>query len=82
MDGQVSATGKSVSTIRWRMNVFEPMLSRLAAIDGLADPVQAYCDILHHRYIMSSGVGSDVGTEAAYADWLARGRPGYPLDER
>lgn len=80
VEGQATPTGKSVSAIRWRMNVFEPMLARLAAIDGVADPVQAYCDILHQRYIMSSGAGTDVGTEAAFDDWVARGRPGYPLD--
>jgi hypothetical protein len=62
------------------MSAFEPTLARLSAINGIADPVQAYCDLLHHRYVMSSGVGTDVGTEAAMQDWLARGRPGYPLE--
>lgn len=76
--GAETPAGKSVSSIQWRVGVFEPMLTRLAEIDD-ADPVQAYCDLLHHRYVMSSGVGSDVGTEAAMEDWLARGRPGYPL---
>ncbi|MDH4308851.1 MAG: DUF4032 domain-containing protein [Acidimicrobiia bacterium] len=73
-------TGKNLSAIMWRTTVFEALISRLAAIDGLADPIQAYCDLLHHRYVMSTGAGTDVGTEAAFEDWLARGRPGYPLD--
>jgi hypothetical protein len=76
--GAETPAGKSVSSIQWRVTVLEPMLARLADIDD-ADPVQAYCDLLHHRYVMSSGVGSDVGTEAALDDWLERGRPGYPL---
>jgi hypothetical protein len=78
--GSETATGKSVSSIQWRMSAFEPTLARLSAMDEIADPVQAYCDLLHHRYVMSSGVGSDVGTEAAMQDWLERGRPGYPLE--
>jgi Domain of unknown function (DUF4032)/Lipopolysaccharide kinase (Kdo/WaaP) family len=76
--GAETPAGKSVSSIQWRVTVLEPMLTRLAEIDD-ADPVQAYCDLLHHRYVMSSGVGSDVGTEAAFEDWMVRGRPGYPL---
>jgi hypothetical protein len=81
-EGQDSPTGKSVAAIRWRMSVFEPMLARLTALEHDVDPIQAYCDVLYHRYIMSSGVGSDVGTEAAYTDWLERGKPGYPLEDR
>ncbi len=77
-----SATGKSIVAIQWRATVFEPMLARLAAIGGVADPIQAYCDVLYHRYMMSTGAGSDVGIEAAVADWMERGRPGYPLDSR
>jgi hypothetical protein len=74
-----SPSGKSISSIQWRVSAFEPMLNRLSAMTEVSDPIQAYCDLLHHRYIMSSGVGSDVGTEAALEDWLERGRPGYPL---
>ncbi len=55
------------------------MLELLAQTNGVSDPVQAYCDLLHHRFVMAEGTGTDVSTEAAYDDWLARGRPGYPL---
>lgn len=72
-------TGKSISSIQWRVGEFEPMLARLSAMGDVADPVQAYCDLLYHRYIMSSGSGVDVGTEAALEDWLERRRPGYPV---
>lgn len=75
-----TATAKEVSAIRWRVAVLEPWFRRIEALEGIVDPVQAYCDLLHHRYVMSQGLGRDVGTEAAFEDWLARGRPGYPLE--
>ena len=78
--GGESHTGKQVAAMQWRMGRFEPMLERLRAADGVADPIQAYCDLLHHRYVMSQGAGTDVGNDAAYEDWVARGRPGYPLE--
>ena len=61
------------------MSEFEPLLARLAAINGVVDPVQAYTDLLHHRYMMASTLGRDVPNDEAFADWLAQGRPGYPL---
>jgi hypothetical protein len=73
-------TGKNIAAIRWRVEKFEPVLSRLRKLEGVVDPIQAYCDLLHHRYVMSRGAGRDVGTEAALSDWIARGRPGYPLE--
>lgn len=77
--GNTSPTGKHVGAIQWRVQWFEPMLDRMRAIPEVVDPVQAYCDLLHHRYVMSQGIGSDVGNEAAFDDWVERGRPGYPL---
>ena len=73
-----SPTRKSLAAIQWRVGVFEPLLARIEAeIDD--DPVQGYCDVLHHRYVLSHGSGRDVSTEEAFADWLAQGRPGYEL---
>jgi hypothetical protein len=46
----------------------------------VVDPIQAYCDLLHHRYMMAAGAGRDVSTAEALGDWIASGRPGYPLD--
>ncbi len=77
--GAVSATGKNVAAVQWRVDQFEPMMERLRQLPGVVDPIQAYCDLLLHRYVMSEGFGHDVGIEAAWQDWLARGRPGYPL---
>ena len=78
--GSGSLTSKELNAVRWRVGVFEPMLQRLRTIDGMADPVQAFCDLLYHRYALSQKAGHDVGTEAAFDDWVAAGRPGYPLE--
>jgi hypothetical protein len=78
--GVHSPTGKAVAAVRWRISEFEPMLGRIRQVDGIVDPIQAYTDLLHHRYLMATGLGRDVSNEEAFADWLRRGRPGYPLD--
>jgi hypothetical protein len=70
---------KTTTAIRWRVEEFEPLLAELSAVDNLADPIQAYCDVLHHRYMLASSVGRDVSTRETIRDWLANGRPGYPL---
>jgi hypothetical protein len=75
-----TAAGKALLAARWRVDEFEPWLKRLVAhLPRGADPVQAYTDVLHHRYMLSVGAGCDVGTEAAFQHWLSEGRPGYPL---
>jgi hypothetical protein len=70
---------RATAAIRWRVEEFEPLLAELSALDDLADPIQAYCDVLHHRYMLASGMKRDVSTRETIADWLAKGRPGYPL---
>lgn len=70
-------TGKEVAAVRWRVGVFEPMLERLRALGEIQDPIQAFCAVLHHRYLKSFEAGRDVGTEAAFQDWLAAGKPDY-----
>jgi len=78
--GADTAPGKALLAVRWRTEAFEPMLRRLAAVIGpKADPVQAYTDLLYLRYMLSAGSKRDVGTEAAFEEWLRVGRPGYPL---
>lgn len=73
--GATTPTGKEVAAVRWRVGVFEPMLERLRALGEIQDPIQAFCAVLHHRYLKSYERGGDVGTEAAFQDWLAAGRP-------
>lgn len=77
LTGATTATGKEVAAVRWRVGIFEPMLERLRAMAEIADPIQAYCAVLRHRYLKSCECGCDVGTEAAFQDWLAVDRPDY-----
>ena len=75
--GASSADGRQVAAVRWRAEVFEPMLRQMRAIPDLDDPIQAYCAVLHHRYLKSCEHGRDIGTQAAFDDWLASGRQNY-----
>ncbi len=75
-----SATGKSVRAIRWRVDVFEPLLLRIADVEPGAAVVQRYCDFLHHRYLLAVGQGRDVTNDEALASWNDAGRPGYDLE--
>ncbi len=79
-DGVVSATGKTVAAITWRVGVFEPLLAKIAALSAdEIEPLQAFCDFLHHRYMISSKAGRDVGNDEAFDLWVAAGRPGFDL---
>ncbi len=76
-----SATGKAVGAVRWRVGVFEPWLERIREVNPVElDPLQAYCDFLHHRFILSRAAGHDVGNNAAFDDWVVQSRPGYNLE--
>jgi hypothetical protein len=64
------------ATVRWRADVLEPTLMRLsAAIGPDRDPLQAYCDLLEHKWLLSERSGDDVGLETALASYLALGAP-------
>ena len=76
-----SAPTKDVSAMMWRVQVFEPVLERIRQDVPDREPVQAYTDFLHHRFIMSSGQGRDVPSAEAYIHWAEVGYPGYTLDE-
>lgn len=80
-NGGPNNSGKTISAVRWRVSEFEPMLAKLRATEGVLDPLQAYCDVLNHRYLISHESGSDVGTDAAYDSWVANGKPGYTVSE-
>lgn len=77
-NGVKSPSGKDVAAVRWRATEFEPTIARLREIEGVSDPVQAYCDLLNHRYLMATDQGRDVSTGEALRSWVAQGRPGYP----
>ncbi len=63
---------RALRAARWRMEVYGPWVIRLAERFRGRDPVQAYCDLLTHRYYLSVAAGHDVGTELAFEDWTAR----------
>jgi tRNA A-37 threonylcarbamoyl transferase component Bud32 len=61
---------------RWLADVLEPAIASLApAIGPLRDPLQAYCDVLEEKWLLSEAAGHDVGLEAAMSAYLALGAP-------
>jgi hypothetical protein len=72
---------RELSAILWRIEQFEPTLDRIRSLPQrhTSDPVQAYCDLLHHRYVASAAAGRDVPNDEAFDAWVAAGQPGYPL---
>ena len=76
-----SPSAKELAAVTWRAVVFEPLLQQIRAmpVRHTSDPVQAFCDLLHHRYIMSVGTERDVPTDEAFDDWAEAGQPGYPI---
>lgn len=72
---------KTLAAIRWRVEVFEPLLRRLQELPHrrTEDPVQAYTDFLHYRFVAAVEAGRDIGNDAAFDAWVAAGQPGYPL---
>jgi len=79
--GQIGTGGRRLAPIRWRVEVFETMLARMRSLPDRAaqDPIQAYTDFLHHRYLLSAAAGRDIPNDEAVARWLEAGQPGYPL---
>ncbi|MCV7126808.1 DUF4032 domain-containing protein [Mycolicibacterium vanbaalenii] len=50
----------------WVMEVATPTMHRAhAAVGGTGTPIQAYCDLLEVRWLLSEQTGRDVGTERA-----------------
>lgn len=78
--GSDKRTLKALTSVQWRVGEFEPMLQRMRDLAGTVDPIQAYCDLLHFRYLRSVDAGHDIGTEAAFAAWLEAGTPGFPVE--
>lgn len=61
---------------RWRAEVLVPALGRLApAIGPTRDTLQAYCDLLEHKWLLSERRQRDVGLETALDSYLASGAP-------
>jgi hypothetical protein len=61
---------------RWLRDVLEPALASLVPVIGpLRDPLQAYCDVLEEKWILSEMAGGDVGLEAAKDAFIGLGAP-------
>jgi hypothetical protein len=64
------------SAERWLSEVLEPAIASLVpAIGPLRDPLQAYCDVLEQKWLLSEAAGHDVGLDAAMAAYLELGAP-------
>jgi uncharacterized protein DUF4032 len=60
---------------RWLEQVVRPGMRRAhAALGGVGTPIQAYCDLLEVRWILSERAGHDVGDPVAL-EALAQGGP-------
>jgi hypothetical protein len=61
---------------RWLREVVRPMLPLVhAALGERGDPIQAYCDLLEVRWILSERAGENVGDEAALMALASRETP-------
>jgi hypothetical protein len=67
--------GDDLAAERWRDEVLGPTVARLDAIVGIGrDPIQAYCDVLEEKWLLSEAAGRDVGLDAAITAFLSRAR--------
>jgi hypothetical protein len=61
---------------RWLREVYRPTLAQIQGMVGPErDLVQAYCDVLEHKWLLSEAAGRDVGLAAAVESYVAEGAP-------
>jgi hypothetical protein len=61
---------------RWLREVYRPTLAQIMGLVGPdRDLVQAYCDVLEHKWLLSEQAGRDVGLQAAIESYVAEGAP-------
>jgi hypothetical protein len=66
---------------RWLEEVLRPSLEALLpAIGRDRDAIQAYCDVLEEKWILSELAGTDVGLQAAIDAYLGLGAPAPETD--
>jgi hypothetical protein len=68
-------TPEEVGARRWRRHVLDPALRLLRPAVGDRDLIQAYSDVLEHKWLLSERAGRDVGLKAAIEAYLAVGAP-------
>ena len=72
-DGEID---ESHAALRWVAEVLRPgMASAHRALGGVGSPVQAYCDLLEARWLLSEQAGHDVGSDAALTALQLMGVP-------
>ena len=74
------STGRNVgseeATDRWLREVYRPTLARIRSwVAADRDLVQAYCDVLEHKWLLSEQARQDVGLDRAIESYLAEGAP-------
>ena len=69
------STPEEVGARRWRRHVLDPSLRLLRPAVGNRDLIQAYSDVLEHKWLLSERAGHDVGLKAAIEAYLAEGAP-------
>lgn len=73
-----SPAEKILSAAQWRINQFEPTMEILRSIAHQKDLVQAYCDLLYARNMISNKLNHPITMDDALTKWLSEGQPGYP----
>jgi hypothetical protein len=67
---------EAITARRWQDEVLAPgMDAAHKAVGGVGDPIQAYCDLLEVRWLLSEKAGADVGDAAALAALANRSVP-------
>jgi Domain of unknown function (DUF4032)/Lipopolysaccharide kinase (Kdo/WaaP) family len=71
-----AAVPDAVAAQRWMDEVLRPGMARAhEAVGGRGDPIQAYCDLLEVRWLLSEEAGRDIGDEAALEALARRSVP-------
>ncbi len=66
---------------RWLTDVYEPALGRLEEVIGPGgDAIQAYCDVLETKWLLSERAQADVGLQASIDAYLANGAAGPEIN--
>jgi hypothetical protein len=78
-DSKEGSSGRMLTHLdgaRWMLEIFEPVVGELLETLGEdIDPVQAYCDLLEVRWLLSERAGHDVGNAATLASMAAHKAP-------
>jgi hypothetical protein len=61
---------------RWLREVYRPTLAQITDLVGPdRDLVQAYCDVLEHKWLLSEQAERDIGLATAIESYVAEGAP-------